>query len=166
MSHAWVLQPFQNSHTIWQYILPPKLTGPMYFIFLQQVLRVLLNAVPLNVCQGICFQHYGVPPHFSLNVWEHIYWRFRQGPIGQSEPIEWPPQSPDYITWDFFCVGLYAKFDLQDSGRNRRVSAGMSCDWCKTDEETPDVMERIYQSIVHRYNGCNDDGSCHTGPEL
>lgn len=51
-SIASVLQPFQKGHVIWLNVLPSKLVGPVYLIFLQ-VLGVLLDDVPLNVSQDM-----------------------------------------------------------------------------------------------------------------
>ena len=91
-----------DGHVIGPYQLPSRLTGPIYLIFLQQVLGVLLDAVPLNVRQDMWFQHDGAPPHFSLHVRELMDRRFEQRWIGRGGPIACPPGSPDLTPLDFF----------------------------------------------------------------
>ena len=61
-----------DDHVIGPYMLPSRLTGPIYLIFLQQVLGVLLDAVPLNVRQDMWFHMtaHHLTFHFIFgNIW-------------------------------------------------------------------------------------------------
>ncbi|GBM18583.1 hypothetical protein AVEN_47965-1 [Araneus ventricosus] len=52
-------------YVVGPYILPDRLTGATYRIFLEQVLHSLLQAVPLPIQRDMWFMHDGAPAHFS-----------------------------------------------------------------------------------------------------
>ncbi|GFV45112.1 uncharacterized protein TNCV_5016811 [Trichonephila clavipes] len=57
-----------HDHFIWSYLLPRRLDGGTYLVFLQEVLPVPLQSVPANMKARMCFQHDGAPAHFSAYV--------------------------------------------------------------------------------------------------
>ncbi|GFV48916.1 uncharacterized protein TNCV_1343251 [Trichonephila clavipes] len=65
------------------YILPSRLTGRTYNIFLQEVLPELLVDIPPSVCSRMWFQHDGAPAHFSRNVRNHLDTVYGQHWIGR-----------------------------------------------------------------------------------
>ena len=83
-------------------MLPLRLTGGTYRVFLEEVLGDLLEDVPLDIRRGLWFQHDGAPPHFALDVRNHLNRRFGHRWIGRGGPIPWPPRSPDLNPLDFF----------------------------------------------------------------
>lgn len=87
------------------YILPNKLNGPTYLVFLREILPELLDNVPLEVRQSMWFQHDGAPPHFSVLVRDHLNATYRNNWIGRGGPVQWPPRSPDLTPIDFFLWG-------------------------------------------------------------
>ena len=84
------------------YLLPPYITDAAYLRFLEDVLRGLLEDVPLQVRRNILFQHYGAPHHFSLAVRDHLDQRFGQQWIGRGDTIAWPARSPDLSPLDYY----------------------------------------------------------------
>jgi hypothetical protein len=54
------------------YLKPDRLSGPAYCVFLQEVLPVLLEDVPLAVRRDMRFQHDGAPAHFSAQTQQHL----------------------------------------------------------------------------------------------
>jgi hypothetical protein len=48
------------------YVLPSRLTGPVYRDFLEQSLPELLENVPLHVRRRMWLMHDGAPAHFSM----------------------------------------------------------------------------------------------------
>ncbi|GFT90330.1 hypothetical protein TNCV_193291 [Trichonephila clavipes] len=52
------------------YILPDRLTGPRYLIFLEQVLPELLDSAHVTAATrtSMWFQQDGAPAHFSISV--------------------------------------------------------------------------------------------------
>ena len=66
---------------------------------------MLLEDVPLQVCQNMWFQHNGAPPHFIRAVRDHLVRRFGQTWIGCGGSIAWPAHSPDLTPLDYFLWG-------------------------------------------------------------
>ena len=83
------------------YLLPLRLTGHTYLIFLQEVISELLEVVSLDIRSRLWFQHDDASPHFSGEVHDHFNRCFGQRCIGLRGPIAWPPQSPDLTPLDF-----------------------------------------------------------------
>jgi hypothetical protein len=54
------------------YLLPPRLTGDICLIFLQETLPELLEVVPLEVRCEIWFQRDGAPAHCSNVICEYL----------------------------------------------------------------------------------------------
>ncbi|GFW83210.1 uncharacterized protein TNCV_3237571 [Trichonephila clavipes] len=56
------------------YILPDRLTGPRYLIFLEQVLPELLDSAHVTAATrtSMWFQQDGAPAHFSISVQNHL----------------------------------------------------------------------------------------------
>ncbi|GFS96651.1 uncharacterized protein TNCV_3944271 [Trichonephila clavipes] len=63
-----------GDHLIGPYILPDRLTGPRYLIFLEQVLPELLDSAHVTAATHISmwFQQDGAPAHFSISVRNHL----------------------------------------------------------------------------------------------
>lgn len=95
-----------DGYLIGPYLLPNRLTGPIYLVFLQQVLPDLLDDVPVQIRHEMWLQHDGAPAHYSLDVRRYLNQTFGERWIGRGAPVAWPPRSPDLTPLDFF-VGLY-----------------------------------------------------------
>ncbi|GFX81413.1 DUF4817 domain-containing protein [Trichonephila clavipes] len=50
------------------YMLPERLSGQSYLVFLNEVLTEFLDDIPLAAIQGLWFQHDGDPAHFCAPV--------------------------------------------------------------------------------------------------
>ncbi|GFV38957.1 DUF4817 domain-containing protein [Trichonephila clavipes] len=63
-----------GDHLIGPYILPDRLTGPRYLIFLEQVLPQLLDSAHVTAATrtSMWFQQDGAPTHFSISVRNHL----------------------------------------------------------------------------------------------
>jgi len=96
-----------NGNLLGPYILPTRLNGDHYLEFLQNVLPVLLEDVPLLHRQHAWFQHDGAPPHFSRNVRQHLNNTYGNRWIGRGGPVSWPPRSPDLNPLDFYLWGHF-----------------------------------------------------------
>lgn len=94
-----------DDYLIGPYLLPNRLTGPIYEIFLNEVLPELLENVPLNIRQQMWLQHDGAPAHFSAQVRQYLDRQFGHHWIGRGGPVLWPPRSPDLTPLDFFLWG-------------------------------------------------------------
>lgn len=118
-----------NGQLIGPFVLPNRLTGNDYLLFLQNYLQELLEEVPLNVRRQMWFLQDGAPPHFNHVVRQHLNNVFENKWIGRGGPVPWPPRSPDLTPLDFFLWGLMKTMvytneilDLEDL-RNRVEAA-------------------------------------------
>ncbi|GFV38191.1 uncharacterized protein TNCV_710141 [Trichonephila clavipes] len=97
----------EGDHLIGPYILPDRLTGPRYLIFLEQVLPELLDSAHVTAATRISmwFQQDGAPAHFSISVRNHLDATCGERWIGRGGPVHWPPRSPDLYCLDYFFSG-------------------------------------------------------------
>jgi hypothetical protein len=74
-------------------------------VFLQEVLPVLFEDVPLAVRCDMWFQRDGAPAHFSAQTQQHLNTQFPDRWLGRGGPVLWPARSPDLNPLDFFLWG-------------------------------------------------------------
>ena len=147
------------NHIIGPYLLPLRLNGYAYRRFLNDLLPVFLQDVPLNIRQQMWYQHDGAPPHFDVNVRRHLDNAFPDHWIGRGGPVGWPARSPDLNPLDFFLWGhlksLVYKTPVEtNEDLLARVLAG-----CDEIRNMPGIFERVQNSFLHRCTLCrNGDG--------
>jgi hypothetical protein len=136
------------------YLLPSRLNGLSYEVFLRDVLPGLLEDVPLAVRANIRFQHDGAPPHFTLQVREYLteVWGHRW--IGRGGPVAWPARSPDLTPLDYFLWGhmkqiVYAEPVLDDRDLVARIAEAAA-----TIRARQDILINAVQSLVRRCQLC------------
>ncbi|GFW59741.1 DUF4817 domain-containing protein [Trichonephila clavipes] len=84
------------------YLLPPRLDGRKYLIFLETVMPIFLGTVPLHIFQDMWFQHDGAPAHNTIVVRDYLNQIFGARWIARGGPIACPPRSLDLSPLDFF----------------------------------------------------------------
>jgi hypothetical protein len=84
-------------------------------VFLQEVLPVLLEDVPLAVRRDMWFQHDGAPAHFSAQTQQHLITQFPDRWLGYGGSVSWPARSPDLNPLDFFLWGHLKEIVHRDS---------------------------------------------------
>nr|CAH7742449.1 unnamed protein product [Callosobruchus chinensis] len=94
-----------SDYLIGPYLLPERLTGPIYRRFLEEILPELLGNVPINARQQMWFQHDGAPAHFAVPVREDLAQRFGHHWIARGGAVSWPPRSADWL-WFFWSTKL------------------------------------------------------------
>lgn len=94
-----------GEYVIGPYILPNRLNGENYFIFLDTVLPELLEDLPLNIRRRLWFQHDGAPAHTTREVTALLNRKYPNKWIGRRGPVAWPARSPDLTPLDFFFWG-------------------------------------------------------------
>ncbi|GFY14330.1 uncharacterized protein TNCV_1020951 [Trichonephila clavipes] len=82
-----------GDHLVGPYILPDRLTGPRYLIFLEQILPELLDSAHVTAATrtSMWFQQDGAPAHFSISVRNHLDATCGERWIGRGGPVHWPP---------------------------------------------------------------------------
>ncbi|GFW34968.1 DUF4817 domain-containing protein [Trichonephila clavipes] len=124
-SHAIRLQEVQErwSLNVWAgilgyhlfipYLLPERLSGQSYLVF--------LNDISLVAIQGLWFQNErererdGAPAHFCTSVCDWLDIAYSSRCIGRQGPVLWPPLSPDLIPLDFFLWDHLKELVYRDS---------------------------------------------------
>lgn len=147
-----------NDYLIGPYILPPRLTGRIYSIFLEEVLPGLLEDIPLDIRQHLWFQHDGAPAHFSVDVQEHLNATFGGRWIGRGGPVAWPPRSPDLTPLDFFLWGhmkalVYETPVVSQEDLVARVAAA-----AYDIQHRPGIFERVRENMTRRCHACIESG--------
>lgn len=144
-----------HDYLIGPYLLPTRLDGESYLVFLQEVLPELLNHVPALIRRRMWFQHDGAPAHFSVDVRNALNIMYPGRWIGRGGPIRWPPRSPDLSCLDFFFWG-HMKSLIYDDGPVdsaedlvARISVAAA-----TIREMPGVFANVRRSIHRRVQAC------------
>lgn len=97
-----------GNHLIGPYLLPQRLTGATYLVFLQQVLPQLLDEANVSntMRSAMWFQHDGAPAHYSNDARRHLNATYGHKWIGRRGPVHWPSRSPDLSSMDYFLWGF------------------------------------------------------------
>lgn len=130
--------------------LPNRLNGVSYLNFLTQDLPELLEELPLYLRNNMWYMQDGAPPHFSLDVRQHLNQVFGNKWIGRGGPIPWPARSPDLNPLDFFVWGYLKSLVYRTPVDNiedlrERIVAG-----CEVIRQKPGVFEKMRQSMRKR----------------
>lgn len=154
--HATISRAFQNRFAInmWAgiicdrligpYLLPPRLTGPIYLNFLEEILPELLEDVPLDIRQQMWLQHDGAPAHFSVAVRAHLNETFGGRWIGRGGPVAWPPRSPDLTPLDFFLWGHMKSLVYETPVDSEEQLVARILAAAQDVQNRPGIFERIY----------------------
>lgn len=87
------------------YLLPERLTGNLYRPFLENILPVPLEDLPLGVRQHMWFIYDGAPSHYTHMARNYLNTVYTNRWIGHGGPILWPARSPDLNPLGFYPWG-------------------------------------------------------------
>ncbi|GFX35814.1 uncharacterized protein TNCV_746071 [Trichonephila clavipes] len=143
-------------HLIGPYILPDRLTGPRYIIFLEQVLPELLDSAHVTAATrtSMWLQQDGDPGNFSISVQNHLEETCGERWIGRGGPEHWPPRSPHLSCLDYFFCGQM-KFLVYETPINSteelvaRISAAAG-----EIRKTPEMLSNDRRSMKRRCEAC------------
>lgn len=150
-----------DGHLIGPYLLPNRLTGPIYLTFLQQVLPELLEEVPLGIRQEMWLQHDGAPAHFSLDVRNYLNQVYGERWIGRGGPVAWPPRSPDLTPLDFFLWGQMKNLVYDTTVESEEDLVARILAASQEIQTTLGNFNRLYTNLLRRCNACVDAGGRH-----
>ena len=105
--------------------------------------------------------HDGAPPHFGVVVQEYLNAHFPNRWIGRGGPISWPARSPDLNPIDFYLWGHLKSLVYEtpvDSEAELLPRIQAACDQVRG---TPEVLERVRRSMMHRCQLCIECGGRH-----
>lgn len=95
-----------GNFVIGPYFFENRVTGQVYFQFLQNELPRLMNILPEYVKNRMWYLHDGAPVHHTAVIHDHLNNTFPNRWIGRGSPFLWPPRSPDLTKMDFFLWGF------------------------------------------------------------
>ncbi|GFV76517.1 uncharacterized protein TNCV_4727371 [Trichonephila clavipes] len=138
-----------RDHLIGPYILPDRLTGPRYLIFLEQVLPDLLDSAHVTAATrtSMWFQQDGAPAHFSISVRNHLDATCGERWIGRGGPVNWPSRSPDLSCLDYFFWGQMKSLGVRNTRKQRRGTC--STHQCSSRGNTKHSRNVIECSTLH-----------------
>lgn len=150
-----------ENHLIGPYFFNGALNGETYLHFLQDVLPLLLEDVPLYIRANMWLLQDGAPPHFSLAVREYLNTAFPDRWIGRSGYLEWAPRSPDLNPMDFFLWGYLKELvyvrpvnDINDL--RLRIING-----CQTIRERVGIFHRVRRYFLKSVRRCIEENGAH-----
>ncbi|CAH1957620.1 unnamed protein product [Acanthoscelides obtectus] len=150
-----------DDYLIWPYLLPERLTGPIYRRFLGEVLPELLENVPLNVRQQMWFQHDGAPAHFAVQVRAYLAQRFGHRWIARGGAVSWPPRSPDLSSLDFFLWGHVKSLVYETPVETEQDLIGRITAAFEITQNEYQMFSQVRRNHVRRLNRCIHVGGRH-----
>lgn len=94
-----------NGHLIGPYFFQRNVDRNSYLELLRDHLPVLLENVELATRQRLWLQQDGASPHFAVIVRQFLNNHYNGRWIGRGGPVNWPANSPDMTSPDFFLWG-------------------------------------------------------------
>lgn len=143
-----------GDYLIGPYLLPSRLDGEKYRIFLKEVLPKLLENVPTSVRRAMWFQHDGAPAHYAQDVRNYLSNTFPQQWIGRRGPVRWPARSPDLSCLDFFFWGALKSMVYETPVDTDTVLVARISVAAANISEKPGIFERVRQSMRRRCEAC------------
>lgn len=144
-----------GDYLIGPYILPNRLNSPVYLVFLRDILPGLLEDVPLNIRDGMWFQHDGAPAHFGIIVRDYLNVTFEQKWVGRGGPVQWPARSPDLTPLDFFLWGHMKALVYGTPVESEMDLVARIAEAAAIIRENVNIFEQVRQSVVQRFRMCN-----------
>jgi Helix-turn-helix domain (DUF4817) len=102
------------------YIYDGALNSQRYLQILQNHVEPFIEDIPINLVQGLFFQHDGAPPHCAGIINNYLNEQFGENWMANQGPIQWPARSPDLTPLDFFLWGKIKDLTYKQPFNNRR----------------------------------------------
>ncbi|GFW00351.1 uncharacterized protein TNCV_4355481 [Trichonephila clavipes] len=149
-----------GDHLIGPYILPDRLTGPRYLIFLEQVLPELLDSAHVTAATrtSMWFQQDGAPAHFSISVRNHLDATCGERWIGRGGPVHWPPRSPDFSCLDYFFWGQMKSLVYETPVNSAEELVARISAAAGEIRNTPEMLSNVRRSMKRRCKACSTCG--------
>ncbi|GBL89022.1 hypothetical protein AVEN_255173-1 [Araneus ventricosus] len=136
------------------YLLPERLSGQSYLVFLNEVLTEFLDDIPLAAIQGLWFQHDGAPTHFCAPVRGWLDMQYPGRWIERGGLVLWPPRSPDLAPLDFFLWGHLKELVYRDVVTTQMDLVARLHAACTSVD--PSMLQRVMTAIPRRAQACLD----------
>lgn len=150
-----------DNYLIGPFVLPNRLNGAAYRLFLENNLHELLDNIPIQIRHNMWFMHDGAPPHYSLEARQHLNERFEGRVIGRGCPVNWPPRSPDLNPMDFFVWGYLKSLVYSSPVETVEELEERVFHHCEVLRNNPEVFFRVRQSMMRRLRLCVETNGRH-----
>ncbi|EFN72522.1 Transposable element Tc3 transposase, partial [Camponotus floridanus] len=107
--HRWSLMVWcgiVNGYLVGPYFFEQNVDRNSYLELIRDRLPVLLEDVDLETRRRMWFQQDGAAPHFAHIVRNFLNENYNGRWIGREGPVNWPPNSPDLTSPDFYLWGF------------------------------------------------------------
>ncbi|GBN28861.1 Xaa-Pro aminopeptidase ApepP [Araneus ventricosus] len=143
-----------GDHLVGPYLLPKRLTGANYLIFLQQNLLQLLDDVRVSTAMrsSMGFQHDGAPAHYSIDMRLHLNATHGQQWIGRGSPVLWPARSADLTCLDNFLWGCIKSLVYETPVNSAEDLVACIADSCWGRQPWEDKVKKLREIL-------NDNGA-------
>ncbi|GFW47259.1 uncharacterized protein TNCV_57121 [Trichonephila clavipes] len=145
----------EGDHLIGPYILPDRLTGPRYLIFLEQVLLQLLDSAHVTAATrtSMWFQQDGDPAHFSISVRNHLDATCGEQWIGHGGPVHCP-RWPDLSYLDYFFWGQMKSLVYETPVNSTEELVARITAAAGEIRNTPEMLSNVRRSMKRRCEAC------------
>ncbi|XP_066148942.1 uncharacterized protein [Euwallacea fornicatus] len=145
-----------SNHIVGPVIFPQRLTGEIYLQYLQNSLPNLLENLPLQLRRDMWLMHDEAPPHFALNVRNHLNQQYPNKWIGRGNdaPVKWPPRSPDLNPMDYFLWGHLKSMVYMTTVDNEEQLCQRIQDAINNIRNDEEVMQRVHFNFLRHINLC------------
>lgn len=152
-----------GEHLIGPVVLPARLNGEMYLNFLQDTLPGLLEDLPLLLRGNMWFLHDGAPPHFTLNVRNHLHAQFPNKWIGRGAdaPVTWAPRSPDLNICDSFLWGTLKSMVYSTPVNTENELWARIQNAAQTIKTDRQMLQNVQTNFLRRINLCIQENGGH-----
>lgn len=127
------------------------MVSEIYLDFLENILPNLLENVHIR---SMYFQHDGAPPHFALNVRNHLDVNYPNRWIGRGGPIAWPQRSPDLNPLDYFVWGYLKTRVYKVEIRSREHLVERIFEECNILKQNQSLIRRSIGNLIERSRIC------------
>ncbi|GFT56148.1 transposable element Tc3 transposase [Trichonephila clavipes] len=145
-----------GDHLIGPYILPDRLTGPRYLIFLEHVLPELLDSAHVTAATrtSMWFQQDGASAHFSISVRNHLDATCGERWIGRGGPVHWSPRSPDLSCLDYFFWEQMKSLVYETPVNSAEELVARTSAAAGEIRNTPEMLSNVRRSMKRRCEAC------------
>lgn len=150
-----------GDYLIGPFFLPERLNGESYRRFLEDILPILLEDVPIFTRSVMWFMHDGAPAHFSVQARNYLNQNYHNRWIGRGGPREWPPRSPDLNSLDFFLWGHLKTLVYSTPVQSVEELKNRITNSCEQIRNTPGIFQRVRESMRRRAEACILAGGGH-----
>lgn len=143
-----------GNNLVGPYFFDNILNGQIYLEFLQNDFPPLLDDVPLQIRKDMWFMHDGAPPHYLIDVRNHLNNIFSNKWIGRGGPVPWPARSPEFNSMDSFFWGYLKSLVYSTPVQTRNEMVDRIRFHCNVIKQNQGMLYKVQRNILRRLRKC------------